>query len=85
MKIELSPLLDHLSEEDLRRATIVENGDYILMPKNAVKVALRKDTVIHLVIIETILFAESFGSDIRVHTLNEVYASDLNLYEIQKL
>lgn len=85
MKIELSPLLNHITQDKLREATIVEDGDFILVPKNVVKVALRKNAEKHLVMIEEILIVESFGNEINVHTLNDVFTSDLTLYEIQKL
>lgn len=85
MKIELSPSLHHINQEDLRNASIVEDGDFVLMPKKLTTIPVFNHRETHMINIDEILFVESFGKEITVQCEKSEYLSDLTLYEIQKL
>jgi DNA-binding LytR/AlgR family response regulator len=85
MKIELSASLNNISQDDLRNAIIVEDGDFVLIPKKLTTIPVHNNRETHFINIEDILFVESFGKEITIHSENGEYLSDFNLYEIQKL
>jgi len=85
MKIELSASLNNISQDDLRNAIIVEDGDFVLIPKKLTTIPVHNNRETHFINIEDILFVESFGKEITIHSEKGEYLSDFNLYEIQKL
>lgn len=85
MKIELSASLNNISQDDLRNAIIVDNGDFVLIPKKLTTIPVHNNRETHFINIEDILYVESFGKEITIHSEKGEYLSDLNLYEIQKL
>ena len=85
MKIELSTSLHNISQDDLRNAMIVDDGDYVLIPKKFMIIPVHNNCETHFINIEDILFVESFGKEIIVHSDESEYLSNQNLYEIQKL
>jgi DNA-binding LytR/AlgR family response regulator len=85
MKIELSTSLSNISQDDLRNAIIVDEGDYMLVPKKFMTIPVHNNRETHFINIEDIMFVESFGKEIIVHSDESEYLSNQNLYEIQKL
>lgn len=85
MKIELSAYLGNISQDDLRNAIIVDDGDFVLIPKRQTTIPVHNNRETHFINIEDIMFIESFGKEVTIHSEKSEYLSNQNLYEIQKL
>ena len=86
MKIEISKNMNTpLTQEDLRNAEIVQQGDYVLMPKHNLQVIGHKKNEIYIISIEDILFVESFGDEVVFHVDKDTYRTDMTLYEFQQV
>lgn len=86
MKIEISKNMNTpLTQEDLRNAEIVQQGDYVLMPKHNLQVIGHKKNEIYIISIEDILFVESFGDEVVFHVDKDTYGTDMTLHEFQQI
>ena len=81
MRIQVSDQLDKDEiQENIKSAKIVDDGDFILLPKNRKHSVYDKDGIT-FINLEDIDYIESLENDIIVHVDNKDFISMIRLYE----